>query len=118
MRRTGLVQSMHGQVAMVDWKQRLREIGLAGGLATAGVSCGPSIMNSVGCGASIEPMLLPTYLDAHPVAKTLRYCPVPPTSPPAPYGSPPSQGMLCAMETSPGTTVAIGDTMLGYSPQD
>src|SRR5450432_268146 len=102
---------------MVDWKQRLLEIGLAGGLATAGVSCGQQTLLNT-CGASREPAHLANYLDAHPVATSLRGCPLPPTSPPAPYGSPASKNMFCQTDSTTGTTVAIDDMTLGYSPQD
>jgi hypothetical protein len=101
---------------MFDWKRRLLELGLAGGLTAAGTSCGPSMMNSCGAPAPTPPA---NFLDTHPVTTPLLGCPALPTSPPAPFGNPPAaKHSWCADGSSAGAIVAVDDRTLGYSPQD
>jgi hypothetical protein len=110
---------------MFDWKQRLLEIGLAGGLAASGASCGQDLgqgqpapgtcMNC--CGSMSEPAHLANSLDENPPTTTLVGCALPPKSPPAPYGTP-ANGSVCLSDPDFGSTVAIDDLTLGYSPQE
>jgi hypothetical protein len=100
---------------MFDWKRRLLEIGLAGGLATAGASCNQTCMN---CCGTPGPAVPATYLDKHPDTTSLVGCPAPPISPPAPYGDPHVKNMWCTTDSDVGATVLIDDMTLGYSPQN
>jgi hypothetical protein len=109
---------------MFDWKRRLLEIGLAGGLAASGASCGQgqltqgqpgTCMNC--CGSMTEPAHLANSLDENPPATTLRGCALPPKSPPAPFGTP-ANGTDCLSDPDVGPSVPVDDLTLGYSPQE
>jgi hypothetical protein len=100
---------------MFDWKRRLLEIGLAGGLAATGASCNQTCLN---CCGTPGPSVPATYLDKHPVTTSLLGCPAPPASPPAPYGNPTAKNTFCTQDSEVGASVLIDDKTLGYSPQD
>jgi hypothetical protein len=88
---------------MFDWKRRLLEIGLAGGLAASGLSCEQTCLNC--CGVSVHPAHLANQLDHQPAAPSLKAC----------GGSEP---MGCVNGSMSSASVTIGDMTLGYSPQD
>jgi hypothetical protein len=115
----------------VDWKRRLLEIGLAGGVASGTLACEQKPCVNCVCeqkfvSTSIDKAIAdtgPVAVDGGPGGPTVwQGCPVPESSPPAAYGPIPNSGGMCRPPTPSEPfvyqPVANDDDSLGYTGAD